>query len=171
MTTVGHALLGASIGLTVLPRMPWLPLQLALGVFVLLANLPDLPLTGWGHDRYELSHSLPVTAIGATLLALVLRQLPLGSWRSAPVLAGLVLAWFSHLLLDTLYGHGLGLAMFWPFSEASLALPLPWFDTLQPPGPDTRDHNLGVFRVEALWWTPVLLLSMLWRRRVLRSAV
>ena len=47
MTTVGHALLGASIGLTVLPRMPWLPLQLALGVFVLLANLPDLPLTGW----------------------------------------------------------------------------------------------------------------------------
>ena len=29
MTTVGHALLGASIGLTVLPRMPWLPLQLA----------------------------------------------------------------------------------------------------------------------------------------------
>jgi hypothetical protein len=45
------------------------------------------------------------------------------------------------------YIHGKGIAVFWPFSEARLALPLPWFATADA---DTLIcwHNVRVFGTE-----------------------
>jgi len=133
----------------------------AFGCFALLANAPDLPLPGWGHDRYNVSHSIFSTAIGC--VALTLLSYPVLKRFSLPtrslLLAGCT-AWYSHLLLDTFYNHGKGLAVFWPLGYGRVALPFPWFETLT-----TAQvfcwHNLRVGVIElvcygtllaAVWW-------------------
>ena len=47
------------------------------------------------------------------------------------VIIGALIAWSSHFLLDAFYNHGRGVGIFWPFSSSKLALPVPWFSTLQ----------------------------------------
>jgi membrane-bound metal-dependent hydrolase YbcI (DUF457 family) len=140
MTPVGHTLLGAAVGTLCLPReSSW---QRTLGhtaAFMLLANLPDLPLPFWGHQRYEISHSLFVNLLlilaGLVVLgARPARRRQLGGWVVLAAGAG---AWLSHLLLDSFYNHGRGVAMFWPFSEARLALPISWFSVVRHPPPFT----------------------------------
>jgi membrane-bound metal-dependent hydrolase YbcI (DUF457 family) len=44
-----------------------------------------------------------------------------------------MITWLSHLLLDSFYNHGYGVAIFWPFSTARLALPMPWFSVVTEP--------------------------------------
>ncbi|MEQ8837161.1 MAG: hypothetical protein RID07_10200, partial [Lacipirellulaceae bacterium] len=77
-----------------------------------------------------------------------------------------VIAWGSHLLLDMFYNHGKGLAMFWPYSDARLALTIPWFSHL-----DLSDlwswHNIRVALVESLFYGSVLTLALFIRRYVL----
>lgn len=132
MSPVGHTLTGLAIGLGVVPAAWTRRSQaVAFGCFALLANAPDLPLPGWGHERYDISHSVFVTAMGCLLLSLVSYSL-LKRFKLSPrrwLLAGCG-AWYSHLLLDTFYNHGKGLAMFWPLSNSRVALPIPWFQTL-----------------------------------------
>jgi hypothetical protein len=177
MTPVGHSLTGLAIGCVVCPATFSLRGKaITLAAFVLLANIPDLPLPGWGHERYDISHSVFVTTAAIVALAIILVLLP---WSRRVLTPALVLggaaAWYSHLLLDTFYNHGEGLAMFWPLSHARLALPIPWFTTM-----DTRalfsEHNARVFAIEGVVYGAVLVLAVVVRyflkgRIVLRSEV
>lgn len=149
MTSVGHTLTGFGIAVAGMPsglrRRGRVTLLLLAGT---AANVPDFPLPGWGHHMYHISHSLFVTVAGLTALGLWLRTRPelrsrVAGWRGLSLLA---MAWLSHFLLDALYNHGRGVGIFWPLSDAHLALPVPWFETLRPPWRTAR--NLRVFAVE-----------------------
>lgn len=170
MTTMGHSLTGLSIGVLCLPGgKRWWWIVLFLNAFIGLSNIPDWPFPFWGHNRYEVSHSLFVNTGLAALLVLAIGaygaiRRRVGGWR---VLVCGGLTWVGHLLLDTLYNHGQGLAMFWPFSEASLALPLPWFSTLRETlVPDA--HMARVLLIEAGFYGALLLACIairVWRWR------
>jgi membrane-bound metal-dependent hydrolase YbcI (DUF457 family) len=136
MTTVGHTLMGTAIGILCLPQQTSARWKAGyFTAFVVLPNIPDLPFPHWGHDRYNFSHSLFVNL----LLCLIVVAL-LGGYANirhasgdGKVLGGGVAAWLSHLALDSFYNHGRGIAIFWPLSDAHLALPIPWFSVVRFP--------------------------------------
>jgi hypothetical protein len=170
MTFVGHSLVGASLAQAAVPSgASWKQWLLIVNLYVLLAFLPDLPLPGWGHSRYIFSHSLFVNLLLIIPLAGMAcyyrSRKGLGSY---PLAAGAVLAWLSHFPLDALYNHAQGIAIYWPFSEAVLNLPLPWFDTLDMAQPLTAAHNVNVFLVEALFYLPLFGAAWLGRHVWLR---
>ena len=148
-----------------------------LAVFVLLANIPDLPLKNWGHDSYLVSHSLFVNLlliIVATIGLMALRsvRMKLGGW---PVMVGGAIAWLSHLLLDSFYNHGHGIAIFWPFSAAHLTLPIPWFSTVTSLPPPITPEMIRILLIEFVCYLPFLLLAVLVRKigiiqRMIRTA-
>lgn len=147
MTTIGHSLLGLSIAAVAVPSsVPRRQFFLLAALAVLFANLPDLPLPGWGHRAYAVSHSFVVTLVLAGLLFAIVRlwRNDLIVFRGLPWM--LTLAWLSHMVLDSTYSHGNGLAVLWPVSSAHLALPVPWFDTLSLPV--RSEHNRDVIRTE-----------------------
>ncbi len=151
MTPIGHTFTGLTIGWALLPwAMPRQRKAATLVAVAVLANAPDLPLPAWGHDRYDISHSLFVTIALALLLGWGLRRLVQRPHRPPLIvlLAG-ALAWLSHLLLDTFYNHGHGLAMFWPLSPERVALPIPWLTTAHPQAPFSL-HNLRVAFLEVV---------------------
>ncbi len=167
MITVGHTLLGAAVAVVCLPKpCPW---PRALGhsaAFMLAANVPDLPLPGWGHDRYDISHSvfsnaLLIVAVTAALGLPKPARRWVGGWGVLAALAG---AWLSHLLLDSFYNHGRGVAIFWPVSSARLALPIPWFSVVPPPPPFTA-ALWKEFAAEVVSYGPLLAAALVWRRR------
>jgi membrane-bound metal-dependent hydrolase YbcI (DUF457 family) len=171
MTPVGHSLMGLSIGVLCLPRATH-PMRTVttLATFILLASAPDIPLTGWGHNRYRISHSIFVTCalLAAALGFLVLRPRLrhwLGDWRVA--FAGAA-CWVSHLLLDCLYNHGIGIALFWPFSDARLNLALPWFAVL---GREGGPSAMSIYTVEGLFYGGILLACIAIRRRGRRASI
>ena len=162
MTQVGHTLTGAALGVLCTPPSASLKWKTVYSVaFALLANVPDLPFRNWGHDRYDISHSIFVN-----LLLIMVVVIALSFWRNARrriggwgVVAGGAIAWLSHLLLDSFYNHGWGIAIFWPVSEARLALPIPWFSVLSSPPPLTSQVLL-VCLVEFVCYFPLLLLTI-----------
>lgn len=163
MTTVGHSLSGVSIAVLTLPRGKSLLWYLFFGhMFVFFANLPDLPLPGWGHSSYQVSHSIFLAALLASLLALLLLLPTFNEKVGKSIVIAWAVAWLSHMLLDSLYAHGLGIGIFWPFSNAHLALPVPWFETLR--WPPISEHNRSVFITEWLVYGAVLLLCVGLRR-------
>lgn len=138
--------------------------------FAVLANGPDFRLPGWGHEQYQVSHSLLVNLglvvmIAAPLLAWPRARRGVGGNRV--IVAG-GLAWLSHLLLDCMYNHGQGLAMFWPVSTARPALPVPWFETLREPLPHVDAHAARVMGVELLAYGLLLFAAVAVRRAWLR---
>lgn len=165
MTTLGHSLTGLSLAALTLPQGMRRRELLVIGHFyILFVNVPDLPLPGWGHDRYDVSHSLFVNALGVALVIGALAMWPPTRERlGAAVLLGYAVAWLSHLLLDTLYGHGRGLAMFWPVSDAHLALPVPWFETFDVEHP-LSPRNGRVLAIEAAFYGALFGLALLVRR-------
>jgi hypothetical protein len=172
MTPIGHSLMGLAIGYVVVPRdFSKREKSIALAAFVMLTNAPDWPLPGWGHDRYDVSHSLFVTMAGVTLTgvaaAVLLRRTPYLQWRS---IVGGAVAWLSHLLLDTLYDGRKGLAMFWPVSDARVSLPVPCFRTMQL-SPLVSAHNASVFAIEAVVYGSILGLVWFGRQRIERLGV
>lgn len=155
MTTVGHSLTGISLAVLTLPRghsRRWY--VLAALTFGFFANLPDFPLPGWGHSVYHVSHSVFVPILLASLIPLLLLWPTYRTPVEGRVIAAWLAAWLSHMVLDSLYSHGRGIAIFWPFSDASLAMPLPWFDTISLPA--RTQGNLRVFAIEALAYGAVL---------------
>ena len=114
MTPIGHTLTGLTIGCVVLPtRFSARSKMLTLAVFALLANVPDFRLPGWGHDRYDISHSVFVTAVGVVVLGMFAGVATRGRGILSPaLLVGGGLAWYSHLLLDSFYSHGKGIAAY-----------------------------------------------------------
>jgi membrane-bound metal-dependent hydrolase YbcI (DUF457 family) len=167
MTSVGHCLTGLCLASLVVPR-GWERRQrrAAFAAFTLAANVPDLPLPLWGHFSYRVSHSLFVNlALVAALVGLLIvfrRARPDAAWWC--VVAGGGAAWLSHLLLDSFYSHGWGVRIFWPFSDAALNLPLPWF---QVPRRDSFGDPaaLRIFAVEAIFYGALLGACLVWRRR------
>ena len=115
---------------------------------VAFANVSDFPLPGWGHNAYHVSHSIFVTALLASLMALLLFWPTFHAKVGVNVIAAWSIAWLSHLPLDSMYSHGLGIAIFWPFSHAHLAMPVPWFETISLPA--RSKHNLRVFGIETM---------------------
>jgi len=133
----------------------WPAIAATAAVFAILANVPDIPIRGWGHDQYLVSHSLfvslalivPLTA----LLAGVKRTRECLGGTSVIVLGGV--AWLSHLLLDCFYGGGL--VMFWPFFPEPVDLSLPWFSVL-PPEQLWTPIAFRVWGIEALFFGGLL---------------
>ncbi|MEO0530228.1 MAG: metal-dependent hydrolase [Planctomycetota bacterium] len=168
MSPVGHSLVGLAIGSFAQRRRALPRRRIATGLLlVAVANLPDWPLPGWGHSAYHVSHSLLVNAalilsIGSVLLASRSHRSVIRCWGLCSV------AWLSHLLLDSMYGHGLGLAIGWPVSDFRLTLPVPWLRTLDLAEPPWSSHNLSVALVELLTFGPLLLTANSLERR--RSA-
>lgn len=166
MTPVGHSLVGMAVGVVVMPRYKtfWAKAAFLAG-FVALANLPDWELPGWGHNRYNVSHSVfvnlaMIAAIAAILRLPGLRKTRIASW---PVILGGAAAWLSHFLLDSFYAHRFGVAIFWPFSTARLALPMPWFRTLRHIPPPLTMDTIRICAVEALFFGPILVVAIAWR--------
>ena len=172
MTPVGHSLVGLSIGVLCMPQgqSPRTRAAFLVG-FMFSANIPDFPIPGWGHYRYHISHSLFVSGAMIVAAAVLLRL-----WRrtrptlgSMPVLLGGAAAWLSHLLLDSLYSHGRGLAVFWPFSTARFALPVPWLHNLYASPPPLDEHTVRVCLVEAACFLPLVLLAVAWKMGLRRG--
>lgn len=168
MTQVGHVLVGGGmLGVLSTPREMSARARAAYFVaLALLANVPDLPFRGWGHDAYHVSHSLFVNGL---LILLSLAGLAL--WRARGgrrldrrFVVGGVAAWLSHLLLDSMYSNGRGLAMFWPLSDARLALPIPWLSTVRSPQPLTDWYTLRVCAIEFVFYGLFVVLALVIRR-------
>jgi membrane-bound metal-dependent hydrolase YbcI (DUF457 family) len=143
------------------PSMSFWRWVLALNIFILMSYLPDLPLPLWGHANYFVSHSLFVNVLFMTAcfiawvaIAALRRSVP-----SRLFVAGIA-AWGSHFLLDALYKGTDGVAVFWPFSDAVLNLPLPWFDYFVPSLGVFHAQNLRVFGIEAVAYLPILLIAV-----------
>ena len=165
MTTVGHSLAGLSIAVIALPKGRPLLWYLLVGhLFILFANLPDLPAPGWGHASYEISHSIFVTLLLASTLGLLLLIPGVARHVGARVIVLWSVAWLGHMVLDAMYNHGLGIEVFWPFSEAHLVLPVPWFETLT--WPPFTEHNRNVFATELAFYGTLLIVCLLLRRRL-----
>jgi LexA-binding, inner membrane-associated putative hydrolase len=168
MTSTGHFLTGISIGILCLPKNSSKVHQIAhLSVFTILSIIPDLPFQGWGHgNKYYFSHSLFVNLVLILLLLIPFLLLSglrkkIGGW---PVLIGAPLAWLSHLLLDSFYNTGHGIAIFWPVSNARLILPIPWLSLSQGPLYPFTLVNLKIVAIETVTFLPVLLLAVIIKR-------
>ena len=172
MTVVGHVLTGAALGITVLPRRSsLLRAMMHLLTFGLLANVPDLPVGDWGHELYYYSHSVFSNLILIILAALLLTFSPrlsrrIGGW---PVVLVGAAAWLSHLLLDSLYGHGLGVGIFWPFSRARLALPIPWFSVMDGGLFPFTPEKARILLIEIACFLPLFILAVLFHRLRVRE--
>jgi hypothetical protein len=163
MTPFGHVIFGISCGnLSSPPKLTMRRRMLLLLPFALIANVPDLALKGWGHDKYYFSHSVFVSVgLICTLFAawLILCSL-LKSHRHLNIAIGLSCAWLSHLLIDSFYNHGHGIRIFWPLSDSALALPIPWLNVMDVSIPYFAWPNTKIYLIEILTFAPILLLSL-----------
>jgi membrane-bound metal-dependent hydrolase YbcI (DUF457 family) len=171
MTQVGNTLTGLAIGILCMPRGSRAASKVAhMAAFAVLANVPDIPLPGWSHERYDISHSIFVNLllIGLVIFALALSRATrhrIGGWR---VMAGGALTWLSHLLLDSFYNHGHGIAIFWPFSDARLVLPVSWFSVMPATPPPVTPQMLQIWLIEFAAYFPLVMLALLGRRLTIR---
>ena len=152
MTPVGHTIVGLTIGAIACDRYPALRGKVvALFVCALAANAPDLPFPMWGHDRYDISHSVvSLLLLIAAVIAIALFARPL-STEHRPLIVGASLSLLSHLLLDSFYSHGKGVRILWPMDDDfRLALPLPWFELSGWNGFPPSRAVLKVFLIEAV---------------------
>ena len=69
-------------------------------------------------------------------------------------------AWLSHLLLDSFYNHGRGIAIYWPFSDGRLNFSMPWFNTLDLSQSAISQHNLTVYWIEFVAYLLVLIIAI-----------
>jgi hypothetical protein len=168
VTTVGHSLTGLSLAVLTLPKGKSLMWYLLVGhFFVFFANAPDFPLPHWGHASYQVSHSIFVTGVLASLMALLLLHPGFNREVGAKVVFWWSVAWFGHMVLDSMYNHGNGIGIFWPISDAHLVLPVPWFETVT--WPPFTEHNRDVFLIELACYGALLGLCLLLRRHIQKA--
>ncbi len=162
MTLIGHMLTGATIGVLCKPKHVSKRWEMVyFGVFLLLSMVPDLPFPNWGHDRYRVSHSIFVNLL---IVVIIVLWLFLGDRVvDLRVIVGGSVAWFSHLLLDSFYNHGYGVAIFWPFSKSRLVLPIPCFSTVTSATRFTW-HGFREYLVEFACYFSLLLLALVLRK-------
>ena len=166
MTSLGHTLVGASVGLLCMPAMDksFARFLFMVGI-IAVASLPDWPLPGWGHYRLEISHSVIVNGGAMLCIVLGMRSLAGSTYkRYRLATGGLLAAWCSHFLMDTLYVDS-SMVLFWPLSDAAVSLPVPWLKTM-PHVPPPFDHRiLEIFLFELFTFAPLLVLAICIRRR------
>jgi len=166
MTQVGHALTGAAIAVICLPKNKSLRYKsIHFVAFIALSLIPDYPFQNWGHDRYYISHSLFTNILlifGLTLLLAIFKntRMKIGGWHVA---ACGTAAWLSHLLLDSFYNHGKGVAIFWPLSKARLILPIPWLSVVKLLPPPITPELLKILLIEFVTFSPLVLLAIVFR--------
>jgi hypothetical protein len=161
MTPIGHSITGAAMAAAFKPSGISLRAKILCCVaFAVSANVPDFRLPGWGHERYDISHSIFVNLALIIVLTIpfVLNRSLCQKVGGRIVVAGAALAWLSHLLLDTFYNHGQGIALFWPLSSAAVALPIPWFETASQGLPYFESHTARVWAIEFVSYGTVFLL-------------
>jgi hypothetical protein len=139
-------------------------LLVQLGLFMVLANIPDLPVRYWGHARYDISHSMFVNLMLFLPVLAVTVGFQLAGWTTLRLA---IAAWLSHLVLDALYNHGQGVGIFWPFSAATLALPISWFSVLPNPVLPVTAQEIRIGLIEFCCYAPLVLLSIAARTKVL----
>lgn len=167
MTSFGHTMIGIACGSLMVPSTLNLrPKAALILLFAAAANVPDIEVQGWGHDRYYFSHSLFVNlgAMGLILAMWTVYCVLSRHERYWKIAAGLSCAWMSHLLLDSFYNHGAGIRIFWPLSDAALALPIPWLSVRDVSIPYFAWSNLKVYLTEAATFAPLLILSIIIHR-------
>jgi hypothetical protein len=167
MTEVGHALVGITIGITGLPNKISNRWKLTIIIsLAILSNLPDFPLPFWGHEKYHISHSVFVNSIIAIILSVLLsRNKQLRSHISARIIfLSIFLTLIGHLILDSFYNHGKGVAIYWPFSSATLVLPIPWLSVVPSLPPITIDH-LREYIFEFITFFPFVIMAIVFYRR------
>jgi membrane-bound metal-dependent hydrolase YbcI (DUF457 family) len=167
MTTTGHTLTGLAIGILFLPKRGTVKVNaIHLSAFAVFANIPDLPFCSWGHNRYDISHSIFLNLLLISIAAIFLmflRKNRKGMWGTA-VMAGAAIAWLSHLLLDSFYNHGKGVAIFWPFSQTRLSLPIPWLSVMNDIPPSVTPQIIRVLLAEIATFSPLVVLAILERK-------
>ena len=138
---------------------------LFLAGFGILANVPDLPFSHWGHQAYLVSHSLFVNlALIADAWVLWWAICRLYRWRfRLTVVLAATFTWLSHFLMDALYRSPDGVKIFWPFSTGALALPLPWLSYVDLSVSPVAPCNLRVYLMELITFGPFLCLAVLLR--------
>ena len=165
MTSLGHSLVGASVGVLCMPAMDKLYRRLIIFVAIIaMANLPDWPIPSWGHFRLVASHSIIVN--GAGIVCLVVGLHLQGALLRKPhrrVIIGLIVAWVSHFLLDALYVDS-RLTLFWPLSEVTVSLPVPWLKTLPHVPPPFDERIIRILMLETMTFLPLLVLAAAIRR-------
>ena len=171
MTIIGHSLMGATLAVLFSPALLYERRKaIIIGVFIFIAYIPDPPFPGWGHWQYHVSHSVFVNLLLIVPTVLVMLYLKyaknIGSYS---LILAVPMAWLSHFVLDSLYNHGQGVGIFWPFSTKKLALPISWFSTLQTTPVVFSIANLKVFIIEFLVYVSILLLAFLARKRYVKS--
>jgi membrane-bound metal-dependent hydrolase YbcI (DUF457 family) len=170
MTPVGHTLVGAAIGMISLPKKSrGYKKYFHLFSFIVLANLPDLPVPMWGHKRYDISHSIFISFLLITLFILLLSLVStyifhrqINRW----ILFWGAIAVLSHLMLDSFYNHGLGIPIFWPFSDKSLVLSIPWLSVQKDIPPPITMEMVRIWLYEFITFGPILLVSI-WVKKLI----
>jgi LexA-binding, inner membrane-associated putative hydrolase len=169
MTQVGHALTGTAIAVLCLPKHTSRRYQsIHFAAFMALALVPDFRLPNWGHDKYYISHSLfmNLLLIFGVLIWLALFKnvrAKIGGWV---VIACGAAAWLSHLLLDSFYNHGKGVAILWPFSKGRLILPIPWLSVVKTLPPPITTELVRILVIEFVTFSPLVLMAILIRYRM-----
>ncbi len=179
MASIGHVAVAlaaaANVPLTGADTEPSRRIRLA-ALWSVVAMLPDLDAIGfaagvpyeaaWGHRGA--THSLAFALVVALGVAPFYRRFSVGA---VPFFAATLLVAASHPLLDAMTTGGLGVALWWPFSDARIFFPRPWRVIPVAPiglGMLTR-HGLGVLVRETILFAPVWLLALrpwrLWRAR------
>lgn len=165
MVFVGHSCTGVALALLAVPgNARRKRVLVTCGVFAVLANAPDVPIPGWGHDVYEVSHSFFCNL--AWMLPLVVFFLVSKKWMEwvggiRVVVLGMI-ACLGHMVLYAMYNHGLGLYVWWPLGYGKLVLPLPWLEKLQ--NPPEFWHTVRILGVELLTFGPLVWLAWSWGR-------
>ena len=170
MTLIGHSLVGATLAILFTPgSRSGRKKAIFIGAFIIMACIPDLPVPGWGHWQYHVSHSVFVNILLMMPFAMILCYLKyvknIGSYI---FIIGSLTAWSSHFLLDSFYNHGKGVGIFWPFSSSKFALPIPWFSTMQTTSSLLSNYNLKVLLIEFLCYFPIFFTALFIRRFHLR---
>lgn len=166
MTTLGHTLVGASIAMICTPvAHSTRRLFVVMVIMVMVASLPDWPIPVWGHHCLEISHSIIVNAALLLFLMVVAFGFAGGILRkNLPLVFGIIIAWMSHFLMDTLYSDS-SLTMFWPISKAGVSLPIPWLKTMPHIPPPFDQKILNIFLFETVTFLPLLLMAAALRNK------
>ena len=170
MTPVGHALTGTAIAVICMPKHTSRRYKLIHFVaFIALALVPDFRLPNWGHDKYYISHSLFINLLfifGLMILLALFKNIraKIGGW--VVIVCGAA-AWLSHLLLDSFYNHGKGVAIFWPFSKGRLVLPIPWLSVVKTLPPPITIELVRILLIEFVTFFPLVLFAILIRNQLL----